>query len=240
MTATMPLQLSIGLAVSLLNISCHFGRCISAKGVVETRSISVEPFQSLITEGPMDIKVTPGAEYGVQVEGPSSWSEMVQADVLGGVLTISMEGCLSGHGKLIVHVTTPSLDAVKLRGSGDVKGAIPSSSDAVLVELHGSGDMELEIASASVTADLRGSGNMVLKGTTGSLLARLHGSGDIRAAGLETEEAVAEVRGSGDIVVNAHGTLSASVHGSGDIRYHGDPHVAKREVHGSGDIRQAK
>ena len=91
------------------------------------------------------------------------------------------------------------------------------------VTVSGSGAAGLTgLELSGVVVDLSGSGNVELAGRAGAQQVTVSGSGNYQAADLTTQQTDIAVSGSGDAAVNASRRLPR-VTGSGTITYTGNP-----------------
>ena len=129
----------------------------------------------------------------------------------------SVGGGSVNHGRLIVGVALPEIEAVKIKGSGDV----------TLLDLQ-QHLLELQI---------EGSGDIDASGTVEELKVSIAGSGDVDASGLTANRASLSIAGSGDIDALVRQSVRASVAGSGDILVRGNPTSREKSVAGSGSVK---
>lgn len=123
---------------------------------------------------------------------------------------------------------------LRLAGSGDIKA---KSIGGGLVDIAGSGDIEIGQIKGEFEGQVAGSGDMSIGSVSGDMVLAVAGSGDIMIAE-QTGNADMSVAGSGDILVkDGDGDkVTANVAGSGDIVYRGSAASPKGRVAGSGDI----
>lgn len=121
------------------------------------------------------------------------------------------------HGRAVVGVALPEIQAVKLKGSGDI----------TLLDLQQAG-IELEI---------EGSGDITAYGQVESLTVVVAGSGDVDCSDLTANRASLSIAGSGDIEAFVRQSVTAQVVGSGDILVRGNPAQRTKQVVGSGDVK---
>lgn len=216
--------------------ACTWNTCPTAKGDIIEERLILEAIDRLTVEGDIRVVWRSGTPQEVVVKGPSDLMDKLHRKVDNGHWTIGLDGCYSTRTPLEVSITTPTLLAVGLRGSGMVKGMTPVSGDRLDVELQGSGDIELSVEVTTLTGTIEGSGDMMLTGKAERFDASVTGSGDLRAAGLEAREVNASLAGSGDIQVTCSGVLDAAITGSGDIRYGGSPAEVRERITGSGTL----
>ena len=124
--------------------------------------------------------------------------------------------------KITVYV--PSLEALSVSGSGDVRCRRFENPGELALTISGSTDLKFDFLSATgLSVSAAGSCDLefgILQAKTADMA--LSGSGDIEVS---------------DLQVNA---VSASVAGSGDLELRGHAESAKFSVAGSGDINAAK
>jgi len=185
-------------------------------GPVQTEVRQVSEFDKLASEGSFDTIVTIGSETKVVVEAEEGVLPKVRTEVVDGTLKVGSKGSFMTSKGVKIHVTTPSMTSLSVKGSGDV-------------ELTGA-------AGSQLTASIAGSGDATIAGAVDTFDASVGGSGEIDSFGLTTANTNANVSGSGEIKVHVTKTLNATISGSGEVTYRGDPVVTKT-VAGSGEVR---
>ena len=98
------------------------------------------------------------------------------------------------------------------------------------------GNSDMHLKNFSLIETQSGSGTVSVSGKTGSIKAFISGSGKMKAAGLEANDVLVDISGSGSAEIWAKNTLNAVVSGSGIIYYKGSPRITLRSS-GSGKIR---
>ncbi|RTL33685.1 MAG: DUF2807 domain-containing protein [Burkholderiales bacterium] len=122
-----------------------------------------------------------------------------------------------GGGRVVVGVALPELPALKIKGSGDVS----------LMDLRQAG-LEIEI---------EGSGDVTADGQVEQLEVSIAGSGDVDARELIAQRGHLSIAGSGDISAHVSQEVVARIAGSGDIVVRGNPASRSKQVLGSGSVR---
>ena len=191
---------------------------VRGNGVPATEVRSIGDFHGLRVTGAIDVELALGTASGLEVAGDSNVLQYVETDVSDGVLVVRLErGSYELRERLVVRLTTPSLERLELTGSGDT-------------QVHALAGSELTVAS-------HGSGDLSLTGRVDRLDLELSGSGDVDATELVCDAVQIDSAGSGDIELGSVGSLEVRVTGSGDIEYAGRPTVLHTEVEGSGSVR---
>ena len=190
--------------------------CVVGSGVRASQSREVAEFRAVRGSGSVDLIVRAGAERAVLVRGDDNLLERIETVVEDGELRVCVRsGGYRARQPLVVEISTPSLTALSLSGSGDAELSGLSGGD-VSIQVSGSGDV-------------RGSG------TLDELEVSLSGSGDLNLSDLAARRVSVALTGSGDVQVRANEELTVALSGSGDVRYRGAPRVRK-VVSGSGAV----
>jgi len=207
------------------------------EGGITKTTLEVAPFQMLVLQGSIDLRIVPGTEQHIEVEAQSNLAALLSTSVENGVWTITTEECFRAKGPFVVHLTTPGLEAITVQGSGDITSLEALYGEELELRVQGSGDMRLELQVERLRTIVQGSGDVALSGSAENVDVRVQGSGDVRATELAATDVKVSVMGSGDVAVQCNGLLDASIMGSGDIAYRGTPTGVLQNIKGSGSIR---
>lgn len=209
----------------------------SGKSVEQARTLS--PFTRIRLDGPLDLHAGTSDSTSVTVRADDNLVQQVVTEVEGETLVVTLRPghSLRSRQPLQVNVSTPHLDGVDMRGSGDlwvqsIKG------ERFELKLSGSGDAHLaDLSLRTLVVGLAGSGDVTARGRCDEAQLAIAGSGDLRLAALQTLRTSVNIAGSGDAQVHATQSLTASVAGSGDVSYSGNPPQVKSTVAGSGSVK---
>ena len=207
----------------------------SGKIVDEERSPG--SFSRLVLQGPFDVRVQAADDDRVVVHADENIAPLIETLVQGGTLVVGLRPGASyrTQARLQVRVQAKKLQAVVLRGSGNVR-ADRIDADVFEATLQGSGDIVIDRLQANAVAiSIAGNGDVRIAGTAGSVGVVLDGSGDAYCADLVAQQVAVRIRGSGDVRVQATDELKVDVDGSGDVRYRGTPRITK-SIRGSGSV----
>lgn len=188
----------------------------SGVGVAETREL--EPFTAVELAGANTVTIGVGGEQRVVVQADDNLVGHVVTEVRNGVLVVDESGSFDSVSPMSVEITVPSLDDVRLSGSG-----------TILIDGH-----ELE----ALAVALPGAGTITGAGTVTTLEVDLAGSGDIDLGELVARDATVALSGSGTVLVHVTGALEADVSGTGSVTYTGDPDSVDREISGAGSVAE--
>lgn len=227
--ATPPGLLAFGLTLAAAAVVIAFllvrhselGSSSSSLTVGSGRAISqartVAAFSKVELAGSNIVTIRVGRPQAVVVHADDNLVGRVTTTVDGGRLVIGDRGRgFSVRSPMSVAVTTPSLDALILSGSGavDVSG----------------------VDTPRLAVSLPGSGAVRAAGSAGTLDVVITGSGTADLRGLRARDVRAGVSGSGVVNLTATHALNAQISGSGAINYGGNPKNVLTLVTGNGAI----
>lgn len=215
------------------------GESIRGTGDIVEENRDISNFQSLLTEGSINVKIIPGDRYALKIVGDDNIIPYVVTEIREDELSIHYQDRVSiSNAHTHVEVTVPFLNKIKTSGSGDIssEGTI-TNNKMIEISSAGSGDIQLSVNSPAVKIVGAGSGDFELSGETRDLNYSGSGSGDLNCRALKAENAKISIRGSGNVNVFASNTLSANIAGSGNVFYWGNPSLQSVNVAGSGKMR---
>lgn len=243
------------LAVALGCMSCsNVSRMVAATGMSEsgtpiTQARPAKYFSSIEISGPFKVLFEQSNTQSVEVEGPSQHVGRVSTEVSGTrlVIAVAKDGFLnSGDGldNVTVHVKSPDLISVVLRGSGDFVVQRPLDTDKLQLSLLGSGDITFSsIVCDEIVSVLQGSGDVRLGDVRGANAQfSLQGSGEMRANLNHVTTTRATLTGSGEMYLafSGCGTAKCDLLGSGEMSLSGTVSSLEKNVRGTGEIETDK
>ncbi|MEW4468836.1 head GIN domain-containing protein [Parasphingorhabdus sp. JC815] len=203
-------------------------------------SAEVNPgkFEGVTLAGPDNIIFTTGPEYTIRAEGDADTLEQLRYKITGGEIKVGRENddlWSSTSSTAIIYISAPSLNSIKLAGSGDIEADKMSGDDTALI-VAGSGNITVaDLQTPSLDSKVAGSGDISVAGTAQTTKISIAGSGDINGKALTTEDATIKIAGSGNISLSSDGAVEAKIIGSGDVRIYGDA-TCKTKAMGSGEV----
>jgi len=215
----------------------------SAKAYSTIEDRHLTGFNAIRLSASYDVYITQGTTESVKVDGTDDEREHLVTEVKNGVLNIYNKQHSGwnldwGSKKTIVYVSVKDINSISVSGSGDVyfKGGI--STNAMKIQVTGSGDVTGKFNVKTLEVGISGSGDVRLTGRADDCSARVSGSGDYSARDLVTVNTAIRVSGSGDATINVNNKVDAAVSGSGDIGYTGAAKQVATSKSGSGDIHR--
>jgi Putative auto-transporter adhesin, head GIN domain len=210
--------------------------------------INVDSYDEINITGSMDVDLVSGKEGEITVTAPSNILPYIKVESQNNALQIYTDQWknfgfyvqFGDSNRTLVTVPIETLNRIKLTGSGKLSSKNPIVTNQLIVNLLGSGDMNINVAVDKLESNTSGSGDIRLGGKASDFLAQVFGSGDILARELEAQNVNAKISGSGDIKLWATQSLNAEIFGSGGILYKGNPVASNVKVSGSGEIKKSE
>lgn len=230
------------LALGACNVSADAQDNADTSTTRVQRSFEVGSFDSVSLGGPHNVVVQVGPAASVRAEGPAAELDRLKIEVRGGALEIgtrkdkSRTIHIGRTPPVTIYVTTPTLKAAAIGGSGDmridkVEGAKFSAA------VGGSGDITIDALKVGTASfSVAGSGGIKAAGSAGKADISVVGSGDVDVGDVETRSASVSITGSGDVKTRAMETADVSIMGSGDVTVSGPAKCSVSKM-GSGDVR---
>jgi Putative auto-transporter adhesin, head GIN domain len=187
-------------------------------GPSTTEDRPVGTFHSIELEGAAQLDILVGPTPSLTVTGGPKALAAFTTRVDGDKLVLKSNSSLwkPNFGTVIVRVTTPQLQALKVSGAGEIT-------------VNG-------ISGAALDVSFDGAASLEANGMVGTLTVQMNGAGKMDLSQLEAVSALVTANGAGSIDVNSTGSLDATVNGVGTINYYGKPAKVTTAINGVGSI----
>ncbi|AMM50907.1 hypothetical protein TH61_06480 [Rufibacter sp. DG15C] len=211
--------------------------------VLEQEDRNVGAFTKISLGYPANVELRRGNSHSVKVEGDKDQLNMLITEVKDGKLYIKRKdtGSWISWGsddkRVDIYITTPTLEAVSVSGSGKLVSTDTFKGASMDLAVSGSGSIKLQADVENLTSRISGSGSIYLKGESNSASTSISGSGSLKGFDFETKEATVKISGSGSCEIKAKDSLKSTISGSGRVSYEGSPSVDSR-VSGSGSVKR--
>ncbi len=220
--------------------SCNFSfnEKVKGNGHVATEARTVTVANKIQLSGIYDVVLTPGTTTSVNIEADDNLLPYIITKNNNGWLDIKTKKGfnLSTKNNITVYITTPTLEAINLSGTGNISGKGKFAGASQLdIKISGIGSANLDVNTPEVKVSISGSGSITLAGETENAKIDISGIGDYKGEALKAENVKVHVSGSGTAKVFAEVKLDAHVSGVGTVYYKGKAQV-KQSVTGSGSI----
>lgn len=232
------LAISLFLTTGCFSDDDGFFNCERGEGDAVTESFSIDDFEGIELDIAADVYITQGDNFSIEVQGQQNILNELELEVKGDILDIDFDDCVRNYDDLMFWISMPELDFVRICGSGRIFSENFITANDIVLEISGSGDIDLGLSADDIETKISGSGKILLEGTANDLDAVISGSGDVRAFDLISEKVDCRISGSGDMEVHATDKLDVKITGSGDVYYKGNPEV-NVDITGSGDVVNA-
>ncbi|MEH6636048.1 MAG: DUF2807 domain-containing protein [Halioglobus sp.] len=229
------------LLVAIIFVFCAF---ISAMASAAVTSVEELQFSRVQLMGSNELEITQGDENSLKIRGDKGDLTPPPFVVQGDMLRLGVTPQGNSISGVKYKLTTKSLEALLLDGSGDIF-VKPLTVGDLLVSVEGSGVIRMyDVETLELEMRVFGSGALqAVNVSAKSARLNLKGSGDIQLGTLQADMIRTHMAGSGDISVQDGGStayLEVGLMGSGDVAMKGL--IASRaevSIMGSGDTEIA-
>lgn len=193
-----------------------FSNRIKGSGVEDTRTIEVEPFDSVKMSGAVKIDIVCGQPQTLEVTTDDNLFESVKTVVEKNELSVSFSRSVSSKTAIRLRVGMAELKSLRLYGATK---ATVKNLDSQEFLVRGSGASKVTVAGSCKNMD-----------------ARFSGAGNLSAGDLISEKVKIRIRGSGRAVVYASEKISVKISGAGKVVCHGNPEKVQKHISGAGKL----
>jgi len=193
-------------------------------------------FDRLDLSGFINVNITSGNEYAVEMLGAESEKRKYKIYRSGKTLVVDFEGQkkFDWDGKFVdidevrINITMPSLEKIEGGGYGSITFD-EFTSDDMEIEIKGPIKVNGSLNVQNLIVHLTGKSEAELSGHVSNLDADLNFASRLKAYNLEVSNAVVEAKGVSTAKVNVQGTLEIDQDVTSDIDYHGMPQIIKKD-----------
>lgn len=217
-------------------ISC---RKIIGKGPLVTEIRTVSDFNSISFDLPGELVFTESNIRKVEIEAQQNIIDVIETYVVGTDLKIKLKHNTNIRSRedIKVYVSGPSVNALAVNGSGDIRITDQFRPNNLRLSVNGSGHIYVnDLVTKTLDLSIRGSGNIMIKtGEAEEEQIDVSGSGEIDLLGISALSADINTSGSATVKVQVSEDLYARISGSGTVYYLGSPSI-NTDISGSGKI----
>ncbi|NOQ74851.1 MAG: hypothetical protein GQ574_22745 [Crocinitomix sp.] len=218
---------------------------ISPENTLAAPGNHVDPFHSVHLNISANVIIVKGDQPKITFDNNDELAGLFEMTVDNKILRINIkEGKQREFNKHVnnhdvnIYLTMSEVKSLVINGSGDIYSADDIPSDALDIQINGSGDVRLDkILPEKFEISVNGSGDVSLYGegdiTAGEI--NINGSGDVCTRSIDVSKMAINIIGSGDVRVTCNEMLEVTILGSGDVCYSGNAEVVVQEF-GSGDV----
>lgn len=198
--------------VSLFSQGCkEEDLCLIGSGTVNEYQLVVDNFENVSLFGPVNLRITQGADFDVMVEAEPEIFSALSYEVKNGTLEIGFKNnvsCFETDLGVWVNVTLPNIKNITSSGVSDIISI---------------GDLNLN----QLTIDVSGTASLELSGQVTNQTIKVSGVLDAKNFELLTNNTTIDVSGSGDFEISCAVNLDIDVSGIATVSYKGNPIISQ-------------
>ena len=210
--------------ILIILIALFFTVNISAQ--TETRELA--GFSSLIVKNALEVRLIQGQinEAVISIPGTNDKGiANVKTEIIGGVLSIYIEGKVKSKNNTVIILTFKHLDNIKLSGASEILTLDVIRQKELKIKGEGAIEANLNLEVTNLSLDFSGASDLKLRGLADSLSLKTSGASDVKAAGFVVKNITIDVSGASDIEVNATESITGTATGASSVSVKGSPKV---------------
>ncbi|MFB3902574.1 MAG: head GIN domain-containing protein [Acidobacteriota bacterium] len=207
----------------------------------ETRDLNFSGFTGVSVGWGMEVDITQGPDFRVQVTGDSRDLEELRVEKEGDVLTFSHKSRWGGwnrHGKVSANIVMPALTSLDLSGGSEGRITMDVASKSFSADLSGGSELNGQLRCGDIKLVLSGGSELHLSGQGGNLSIDGSGGSTCDAREFEARNVDSELSGGSTATINMNGELNASQSGGSEIIYYGNATLGQTDSSGGSRIRK--
>lgn len=212
--------------------------CINGEGEKITEIRELSGFSKIDLQIAANVFISQDDEAIITIEAQENVLDEIETRISGDVLILDYDHCVRRHDGVDIYITSPTIDGLKISGSGEIITETNIESDGMELIISGSGSINVDkLTTDYAKSVISGSGSIYISGTNTCNYHQVNisGSGDLHAYDFECNDTEIYIPGSGNCWVSVLNTLYVNISGSGDVMYKGNP-VVNENITGSGNI----
>ncbi len=223
------------------SIGDHETNVIIPSGVLSDIQATLPAFKTLRLEDNLIANVrleqTPDSAR-ILINGDANLIEAVRWNVSEeGELVLSSEGMGKQGSDIIIKISAPGIEQVRIKSLGSVTADSKIQSDYFSVSIDGAGKFRADsLEIKELKTHIKGVGSISVGGKAYNADFLLDGAGKIEAFDLDADTVFAVLKGVGALECNPIDKLDASVNGVGKITYKNEPPLKDVNISGMGKV----
>jgi hypothetical protein len=228
----------VAITVLLSGCMINVQDSIKGNGHVVKQNRDVSDFNRLKVGSGIDVYLTQGDNYTLEVEADENLQSWIRTEVSGNELHIFTDKSIRFAKTKKVYVTCKTLERIDISSAGDVTGMTPFKTDKLDIEMSSAGDLKFEVEASEIDISISSAGNAYLKGNTNVLKADLSSAGDLNAYDLIAKTGEISVSSAGNARVYVTDEASFRSSSAGDIDYRGEPKIREIRTSSAGSVNK--
>ena len=226
-------RIAIAVLMALFLSSCAFdlnlgeGKRGNGEVVKESREVYEEFTEISASEG-MDVYVTQGDNFTIEVEADENIIELIGTDIKNGKLKVhAIENI--GRATKRVHVSLPSVTGLSASSGADLYTQNVIRANKISLDASSGAGIKAALVADEVDADTSSGADIRIEGEAVLFYADASSGSDIKAKDFTVRTCHADASSGADISVNVSESLIADASSGADISYVGNPDVQKKK-----------
>jgi len=210
--------------LSIILSSCWFlGPSIRGNGNVKEEVRQVGQFDQISVSRGMDVYITQGSPAKVVVIADSNLHEVIETEVKGNVLEITVKENIRWAKEKKVVVTIPKLSGVVATSGSGVWSQTPIVSENLKLHASSGANLTMEFIANQLNVDCSSGANITLKGSAKVAEMEASSGANLKAQSLKADDCTMHASSGGNVSATVVVKLDAHASSGGNVVYYGEP-----------------
>lgn len=228
----------ISVALLLVAISCFSFQMVGPKGKYTKESRNVGDFTAVAVSNGMEVIITQGAEYSLEIETYDNIHQYIETEVSGGKLHIYRQDHIqfSGNPDIKINITAPTLKSIAGSGGSRIIFNGEFKEERLDCAISGGGKIFGKLNLQSLNLSLSGGSRSELSGNASEVSLAASGGSKALHFDLNSQKYSIAISGGGSAQIDVSESLSVVASGGSRVKYRGTPRLSKVSTSGGSSI----
>lgn len=211
--------------------SCIFSPSIKGNGNVVEQERAPGIFDEIKVSRGMNVYISQGETTKIVVKADENLLDVIDTEIMGGVLEITTNANIRKATVKKVYVTTPNLISAKAFAGSTIFSETPINTNKLEISASAGSTIKLEIHVDHTKVSASAGSSMTLKGVADNFKGKANSGSNIKAESLTTQNCEAKTNSGANIWITCKTKLIGDASSGGNIFYYGNP--VDTDIHAS-------
>lgn len=223
--------------VSLLISSCWFmGPSVRGNGNVTEEVRNLDGFDEIEVSRGMNVYITQGSPTRVVVIADNNLHDIIETDVDGDVLKVSVSGNIRRAEEKKVMITIDNLTRVKATSGSNVYSQNRIKAEDIELSANSGSNLTMEFDAGNLWAKCSSGANIKLSGLARESELEVSSGANLRGEDLKSDRCKMRASAGGNVYASVVNQLEANASSGGNITYYGKPNSTDINSSSGGNI----
>lgn len=231
--------IGVFVVLSILYSSCWFiGPSVKGNGNVTEEVRQVGVFDQIKVSRGMNVYITQGSPAKVVVKADNNLHEIIETEVEGGVLKVTVNENIRWAKEKKVMVTVEKLTATSVSSGSNAWSQNQIMSENLELKATSGANLTMEVNAKYLKADCSSGANIKLSGMAKEADFETSSGANLKGEELKAENCKMRASSGGNVSSTVNGKLEAQASSGGNIVYYGEPRETDVNTSSGGNVHK--